>query len=85
MTNTCNSCGATYTPIQRDGSRYFHACGPIPNPAYQPDATQAKFDPRVTIERPNKRDENITGTDPVTQQPIMVSAGLGTTVTTQGA
>jgi hypothetical protein len=80
MPNKCNSCGATYSPVQADGSRYFHACSPIPNPAYQPDPTKAAFNPTPTIERPNKLDENIVGIGPATKQPIMASPGTGVTV-----
>lgn len=25
----CQSCGATYEPTLRDGSKYFHACAPL--------------------------------------------------------
>ena len=79
MATRCNSCGGTYTQNQADGSRYYHACGPIPNPAYQPDPTKGAVNLQQTIEHPNKRDENIAGTDPVTKQSIIVSAGTGVT------
>lgn len=80
MANKCNSCGGTYQPIQRDGSRYFHACAPVRNPAYQPDPTKGPVNPQDTIERPNMRNENLTGIDPITKQPTIVSAGAGVTV-----
>jgi ssDNA-binding Zn-finger/Zn-ribbon topoisomerase 1 len=79
MPEKCNSCGGTYSQVQADGSRYFHACPPIPNPGYQPDPTKGAVVLQQTIERPNKRDENVAGIDPVTKQPIMVSPGTGVT------
>lgn len=80
MSTKCNSCGGTYAPVQADGSRYFHACAPIPNPAYQPDPTKGAVNLQQTIERPNKRDENFAGIDPATKLPIIVSAGAGVTL-----
>jgi ssDNA-binding Zn-finger/Zn-ribbon topoisomerase 1 len=77
MPNKCNSCGGTYSATQPDGSRYFHACAPIPNPAFQPDPTKGPVNLQATIELANKRNENITGIDLVTKQPIIVSAGAG--------
>jgi ssDNA-binding Zn-finger/Zn-ribbon topoisomerase 1 len=77
MANKCNSCGGIYNTTQPDGSRYFHACAPIPNPTYQPDPTKGTVVLQQTVERPNKRDENIAGIDPVTKQPIIISAGTG--------
>jgi hypothetical protein len=79
MPTKCNSCGGTYETILADGSLYFHACGPIPNPAYQPDPKKGPVNRTETIERPNKRDENVTGIDPNTNQPIIKSAGAGVT------
>lgn len=55
----CNSCGATYDDGARIGIPYYHACGPIPNPDYQPHWDADKFDSRQEIERPDKRDENL--------------------------
>ena len=55
----CNSCMGTYPETNPDSTQNFHACGPIPNPDFQPDPTQPGFDPRQQIERPDKRDENI--------------------------
>lgn len=80
MPNKCNSCGGTYNTAQADGSRYFHACSPIPNPAYQPDPTKGPVNLQPTIERPNKLDENIIGINPATKQPIIASPGTGVTV-----
>lgn len=80
MSNKCNACGATYDTVQADGSRYFHACGPIPNPAFNTDPKKGPVDLRDTIEHPNKRDENISHTDPDTQLPVIKSDGLGVTV-----
>ncbi len=56
----CNSCQGTYRDTQADGTLYFHACPPTPNPLFQPDTAKPLPDPRESIERPNKRDENIT-------------------------
>jgi hypothetical protein len=59
MPKTCPACGGTYSAVAADGSRYFHACGPIPNPAFNTDPKKGPLDLRDTIERPNKVDENI--------------------------
>ncbi len=55
----CQSCKGEYERTQRDGARYFHACAPLANPAHQPDPAAPAFDPRETVERRNKRDENL--------------------------
>jgi ssDNA-binding Zn-finger/Zn-ribbon topoisomerase 1 len=55
----CNSCGGTYADTQADGTRYFHACSPVVNPAFQPDPTKLTHDARETIERDNARNENM--------------------------
>jgi hypothetical protein len=78
MPTKCNCCQGTFSPIEPDGSHYYHACGPLPNPAYQPDPTKGAVNLVQTIERPGKVDQNVTGYDPVTKQPILVSPGLGT-------
>src|SRR5574337_304626 len=31
----CNACGGEYQDPQPGGLRYFHACPPVPNPAYR--------------------------------------------------
>jgi hypothetical protein len=80
MSTKCNSCGGIYDTAAADGSRYFHACPPIANPTYQPDPSKKGFDPQLTIEQPNKRDENFSHIDPVTQLPVIKSDGLGVTV-----
>jgi hypothetical protein len=80
MANKCNSCGGIYSPTSGDGSLYFHACPPMANPTYQPDPNKKAFDPRPTIEQPNKRDENLSHIDPVTQLAVIKSDGLGVTV-----
>jgi hypothetical protein len=54
----CNSCGGIYSDTQKDGGRYFHACGPVANPNYQPDPSKPNHDARETIERVGRRDEN---------------------------
>lgn len=59
MPKKCKSCQGTFEPAQRDGSLYFHACAPVANPKYQPDESAPQYDPRETVERANKRDENI--------------------------
>ena len=79
MATKCNACGGTYEPIQADGSRYFHACPPIANPAYNADPTKGAVDMREHVERPDKRDENVTGIDKATNQTTIVSAGAGVT------
>lgn len=80
----CNSCGGIYSTTQPDGSRYFHACPPIPNPAYNTDPKKGAVDLRETIEQPNKRDENVSHTDTTTQQPVVISGGLGVTEFVKG-
>lgn len=45
----CNSCLATYSDLQADGSVYCHACAPLP-----PNAQG------LQVEHANKRDENLT-------------------------
>ena len=79
MPTKCNSCGGTYNTKQPDGSLYFHACAPLPNPAYQPDPAKGAVNPVQTIEHPNKRDENLTAPDPATKQNGIVNAGTGVT------
>ncbi len=75
----CNACQATYRDVAADGRLNFHACGPIPNPAFQPDETKPLYDPRETIERPNKRDENITRASLAATTPAITAAGAGRT------
>jgi ssDNA-binding Zn-finger/Zn-ribbon topoisomerase 1 len=84
MTTKCNACGATYSSVQADGSRYFHACAPIPNPAFNADPKKGPVDLREIIERPNKRDENISHIDPDTEQAVIKSDGLGVSVIQKG-
>ena len=64
---TCKSCGGTYPDGQPDGTTYFHACAPSP-----PDLNG------VQLERPNKRDENIT-LDRRGQVTGLTAAGAGVT------
>lgn len=45
----CLTCNGVYQPSQTDGLAYFHACAPT--------GVDAQGKP---IERPNKRDENLT-------------------------
>ncbi len=75
----CNTCQGTYRDIAADGSLYFHACAPIVNPAFQPDSAKPLPDPRETIERPNKRDENITRASLAATTPAITAAGAGRT------
>lgn len=56
----CNACGGTYSDTQRDGSLYFHACGPEIVHAGEADGQGQIVKPRVERERHNKRDENLT-------------------------
>jgi hypothetical protein len=66
----CNTCQGEYEDRTQDGVRYFHACPPIVNPAFDPRPTivnpvtgvvvrNPAYSPRDTIERLVKRDENI--------------------------
>ncbi len=79
MANKCNSCGGTYEPVQRDGSRYSHACSPeiIETPAVFKADGSIKT-PEVRVPRGYIRNENLT-IDPQTREPVMVSEGLGVT------
>jgi hypothetical protein len=61
----CVACGGVFPRTQADGSTYFHACGPVFNPAT-----------RLHEERPNKRDENVT-LDPTTKKAVPIAAGDG--------
>jgi hypothetical protein len=66
----CKACGGIYSPIQPDGSAYFHACPPIVLVRIRrQDGTRATI-PRDELQatdqvlrelmrdRPNRRDEN---------------------------
>jgi hypothetical protein len=59
MPTKCSTCNGTYTPLPASNEQYFHACPPIPDPLFQPDPAKAAFHPNETIERANKRDENL--------------------------
>jgi len=53
----CNSCGGTYSPVQRDGMLFFHACPPdIVEPA-EFDAQGKLVKPEKRTPRTNVRDE----------------------------
>ena len=54
----CNSCGATYLDQQRDGTRYFHACGPQITKRAVLDAAGATVTPQVEAEIADGRNEN---------------------------
>lgn len=69
-TYQCKTCQGVYVDPQRDGMRYFHACAPIHNPAYDAQfdiddegnrVAKGAIDPNIPemLERPNKRDENV--------------------------
>jgi hypothetical protein len=58
MLYRCPTCRGEYQDPLPDGSRYFHACAPVANPAYNLDPNAGPVDPRPTLERPAKRDEN---------------------------
>jgi hypothetical protein len=66
----CGSCGGEYIDVQRDGTIYFHSCGPLPRNA---DGSQP--------ERPNKRDENVRQVRPTWPAEI-TSEGDGVTCLT---
>jgi len=76
----CNSCKATYSPQQADGSAYFHACSPdvVTTPAVF-DAAGKITAPEARAPRANIRNENLI-LDPQTKQATIVSAGNGVTV-----
>jgi len=73
----CNSCGGTYSDVLQDGTAYYHACGPIHNPAFNLDSAKGPLDTRDSIERPNKRDENAPVTLRVVNgKPVLVTADV---------
>lgn len=55
----CNSCGGTYSPIQRDGLAYYHQCSPeiIEHATF--DAAGKQTSPEKRKERTDVRDERI--------------------------
>ena len=55
----CNTCNGVYQTVQAENAAYFHACPPEKNPAFQPDPTKGPVVLVETIERANKRDENV--------------------------
>lgn len=66
----CKACGGVYTDPARDGSRYFHSCAPVHNPAYEAQfeidrdgnrVPKGPLDPTIpeATEHPTKRDENV--------------------------
>lgn len=66
----CKACGGTYRDPLPDGSRYFHACAPTHNAAYDAQFTIDDKGERIPkgplapailemLERPGKRDENV--------------------------
>lgn len=79
MPTKCTTCSGTYSPTQADGSKYFHACPPIANPAYQPDPAKPAFNLTQTIEIPNKRDENLV-LDTTGKVTGIKSVGKGVTI-----
>lgn len=80
MPTQCKSCNATFDAIDaRSGAAYFHACAPIANPAYQPDPLKGALNLQATIERPNKRDENVKLL-PDGKTIVPISVGLGTQI-----
>jgi hypothetical protein len=77
---TCNSCGATYAPVQADGCEYYHACAPFrvvdDGPVDAADDTKGRKVRRDPIADP--RDENIAGHDDK-GKPVIKHAGKGVT------
>lgn len=72
----CQVCGGIYPDTTGPGKiRYYHACPPILNPAYQPDPTKPLFNLVQFIERPGKIDENIASYDPKTDTLTIVAPG----------
>ncbi len=71
--NKCHTCGATYLPIQRDGTTYFHRCSPLSAAELAAAVAAGKVslpegetaDDAVlnrTYERHNARNENLPST-----------------------
>lgn len=66
----CQACGATYAPIQADGTEYYHTCpdfsdadvaaqlGLPDDPTMWTEAERRAFEAAPKA-RPNKRDENV--------------------------
>lgn len=85
----CNSCGGTYAPLQPDGSEYYHACAPLSAPEIDAAVKAGKLQlptgmtpdqaaTLLTIERPNRRDENVISTR-ASDSGTMKANGAGTT------
>lgn len=56
----CKCCGGEYSPVQSDGSLYFHACPPTTRPAERMEGVPpVKVVVTESEERPNKRDERL--------------------------
>jgi hypothetical protein len=61
----CLACDGTYSDPGPDGMHYYHACpAEMLNARYQPDPTQPDHDPRATVPRPRRRDENLLPQEP---------------------
>lgn len=75
----CNSCGATYFPVQADGTAYFHACPPeIITHAICDPKTGAVVTPEKREPRTNTRNEN-PHPESTRDNPRIVSEGHGFT------
>ena len=85
----CKVCQGVYTDPQRDGSRYYHACGPIHNPDYDAQFTLSVNGDRVAkgvvdpdipemIPRANARNENVTKDADGNMTPIADGPGKDT-------
>lgn len=79
----CVSCNGVYTPVQADGTRYFHVCPPLVTyvdgaghlltPQQIDDAFKGDKPPaRVDVRRPQHRDENI---DPAKAKAAIETSG----------
>lgn len=86
----CSSCNGTYTPVQADGTLYFHRCPPLSAVELQLAVLGGKVVLPVTetvadavnrrvYERPSVRDENLPSTSATDRGRLKLS-GLGVTV-----
>jgi hypothetical protein len=76
MPRKCKACKGTYNPKQADGVAYFHACPPLSEAEAKGTPAEAVLKAGGTVERADKRDENIR-TDTTGKAIGIVAEGAG--------
>lgn len=75
----CNSCGATYSPVDANGCNYFHECSPeVITPAVCDQKTGNVVTPEKREPRTNVRNEN-PHPERTRENPRIISEGDGYT------